>query len=102
MRPVRQKLLDITSKTARHHKFRLYRSRIRPKPCGESSGRRQILTPSGGAYPELYGSFGCLGHKMVFGTSGPGENPPKLLRLKLIFLANGMIAQIRLKKYFFA
>jgi hypothetical protein len=39
---------------------------------------------------------------MVFGTSGPGENPPKLLRLKLIPLIIGMIAQIRLKKYFFA
>ena len=80
----------------------LYRSNKKPEQCSELLGPGQILTYSGGAYPRFYGSHICLGHKMVFGTYGPGENPPKLLRLRPISLVNGMIAQIRLKKYFFA
>jgi hypothetical protein len=79
----------------------LYRSNKKPEQCSELFGLGQVLTYSGGAYPRFYSSLVCLDHKMVFGTSGPGENPPKLLLLKPISHVNGIIAQIRLKKYFF-
>jgi hypothetical protein len=80
----------------------LYRYNKKSEQGNELLGPGQVLTQSGGAYPELYDSLACLGHKMVFGTSGPDEHSPKLPSLKHISHINGMIAQIRLKKYFFA